>query len=177
MLCFHCSGFFSQPPLEFYLRAIASQPWSDVSVITFSRRPDTVNPTFAALEMMQRSGLLGPNVVTHKVGFPRCLLGSVLHILSYLPPKRAKMHDVARLHWFRSAFCSQVFVRSSLPEKNRAYGPQHVPDIFVRNMYSLDEMAAQRVAISCLDVHTYMALETLRACEALVLRSALIIFA
>lgn len=56
-----------QPPLQFYLRAIASQPWSDVTIITFALDPVELNPTFAALEMMQLSGLLGPNVAMHKV--------------------------------------------------------------------------------------------------------------
>jgi len=62
-----CRTFRAQPPLQFYLRAIASQPWSDVSIITYAHRPGTVNPTFSALEMIQRTGLLGPNVVMHKV--------------------------------------------------------------------------------------------------------------
>ncbi|CAM9853944.1 unnamed protein product [Scytosiphon promiscuus] len=61
-------GFLSygQPPLQFYLRAIASQPWSDVTILTYCPLPEQLNPTFAALEMMQHAGMLGPNVVTHK---------------------------------------------------------------------------------------------------------------
>ncbi|CAM9663704.1 unnamed protein product [Scytosiphon promiscuus] len=57
---------YGQPPLTFYLRAIASQPWSDVTILTFSLTPEKVNPAFTALEMMQQTGMLGPNVVTHK---------------------------------------------------------------------------------------------------------------
>lgn len=55
-----------QPPLQFYLRTIASQPWSDVTILTYTSTPDQLNPAFATLEMMQRTGVLGPNVVTHK---------------------------------------------------------------------------------------------------------------
>lgn len=65
-------ALIAQPPLQFYLRAIASQPWSDVTIITFARNPAELNPTFAALEMMNRSGLLGPNVAMHKVGPRSC---------------------------------------------------------------------------------------------------------
>ncbi|CAM9853875.1 unnamed protein product [Scytosiphon promiscuus] len=57
---------YGQPPLQYYLRAIASQQWSDVTILTFSTTPEDLNPTFAALEMMQRTGMLGPHVTTHK---------------------------------------------------------------------------------------------------------------
>ncbi|CAN0342498.1 unnamed protein product, partial [Hapterophycus canaliculatus] len=57
---------YGQPPLQFYLHAISSQPWSDVTILTFSPTKEQLNPTFAALEMMQQTGLLGPHVVTHK---------------------------------------------------------------------------------------------------------------
>ncbi|CAM9527243.1 unnamed protein product [Hapterophycus canaliculatus] len=57
---------FGQPPLEFYLRAIASRPWSDVTILTFSLEPEELNPTFAALEMLGQTGMLGPNVTAHK---------------------------------------------------------------------------------------------------------------
>lgn len=59
-----------QPPLQFYLRAIASKPWSDVTVITFAHKAAELNPTFAALEMMEHSGLLGPKVSFQKVPRP-----------------------------------------------------------------------------------------------------------
>lgn len=62
-----CTANMPQPPLQFYLWAIASQRWSDVSIITFSPNSKELNPAFAALEMMQLSGLLGPNVDVHKV--------------------------------------------------------------------------------------------------------------
>lgn len=70
-LLFAAHIYATQPPLQFYLWAIASQPWSDVSIITFSPNPKELNPTFAALETMQLSGLLGPNVDVHKVCFGR----------------------------------------------------------------------------------------------------------
>lgn len=57
----------AQPPLQYYLRVIASQPWSDVAIITFALDSEELNPTFAVLEMMQLSGALGPNVAMHKV--------------------------------------------------------------------------------------------------------------
>lgn len=56
-----------QPPLQFYLWVIGSQPWSDISIVTFAPGPVQTNPTVASLEMMQRTGMLGPNVVIHKV--------------------------------------------------------------------------------------------------------------
>lgn len=71
--------------MQFYLRAIASQPWSDVTIITFSLNPKDLNPTYAALEMMQRSGALGPNVVMHKVwlrGEQLCFLFSTVLFFS-----------------------------------------------------------------------------------------------
>ncbi|CAM9677107.1 unnamed protein product [Scytosiphon promiscuus] len=57
---------YGQPPLQFYLHVIASQPWSDVTILTSGSRPHLLNPTYVALQTLQQTGLLGPNVVLHK---------------------------------------------------------------------------------------------------------------
>lgn len=56
-----------KPPLQFFLEAIATEPWSDVSILTFADEEAHVNPTFTALQLFQRTGLLGPNVAVYKV--------------------------------------------------------------------------------------------------------------
>ncbi|CAN0065728.1 unnamed protein product, partial [Laminaria digitata] len=56
---------FGQPPLQFFLDVIASKAWSDVTILTFSNKPQFTNPTYTALRLLNGSGILGPNVVLH----------------------------------------------------------------------------------------------------------------
>lgn len=63
-----CSPVFPQPPLEFYLLAIASQKWEKITILTAASQPEQLNPSYLALETMARSGVLGENVVSFKVG-------------------------------------------------------------------------------------------------------------
>lgn len=56
-----------KPPLQFFLGAIASAQWSDVSIITSLPGKALINPTFTALELLHEAGLLGSNVTLHKV--------------------------------------------------------------------------------------------------------------
>jgi len=57
-----------KPPLQYFLEAIASKPWSDVTVVTFAKKDEWLNPAFSALNVLNRSGVLGPNVSLFKVG-------------------------------------------------------------------------------------------------------------
>ncbi|CAM9683830.1 unnamed protein product [Ascophyllum nodosum] len=51
-----------QPPLQFYLKAIKSRQWFEVSIITYASSNGLLNPTYTALEAMNQQGQLGPNV-------------------------------------------------------------------------------------------------------------------
>lgn len=53
---------FPQPPLQFYLDVIANQPWSDITVLTYAKKEDLINPTYSRLQSMSAKGLLGKNV-------------------------------------------------------------------------------------------------------------------
>lgn len=61
----------SQPPLQFYLDVIESKPWSEVSVLTYSKKDDFLNPTYTVLREMNLKGLLGSNVLFYKVSVHR----------------------------------------------------------------------------------------------------------
>lgn len=61
----------SQPPLQFYLDVIESKPWSEVSVLTYSKKDDFLNPTYTVLREMKLNGVLGSNVQFYKVSVHR----------------------------------------------------------------------------------------------------------
>ena len=63
---FYTSAFV-QPPLEYYLRVISSQPWSKVSILTSGGKYRLLNPVYVALKNMTITGQLGPNVILHHV--------------------------------------------------------------------------------------------------------------
>ena len=59
---------FPQPPLQFYTKIIANKQWDDISVLTYAKTDELINPTYTALEEMKATGILGPNVKFFKVG-------------------------------------------------------------------------------------------------------------
>ncbi|CAN0420266.1 unnamed protein product [Ectocarpus fasciculatus] len=48
-----------QPPLQFYLKVLATRPWSNISVLTNARIQRELNPTFGVLQELDKQGLLG----------------------------------------------------------------------------------------------------------------------
>ncbi|CAN0262035.1 unnamed protein product [Ascophyllum nodosum] len=53
---------YGQPPLQFYTKIIANKQWDDISVLTYAKTDELINPTYTALEEMKATGILGPNV-------------------------------------------------------------------------------------------------------------------
>lgn len=56
------SSCFLFGSLDYYLAAIGNRNWSSVTVLTHSERKEEVNPIFLLLDMLAKSGALGPNV-------------------------------------------------------------------------------------------------------------------
>ena len=63
-----------KPPLEFFLDAISSKVWSNVTILTYSKVPSALNPTYKALGLLNSAGMLGPNVDLHHVRTGGCLV-------------------------------------------------------------------------------------------------------
>lgn len=59
-----------QPPLEFFLRAMGTHKWDDVTILTSLGSPAAPNPTYSALEALNGAGVLGSNVRLFHVSEP-----------------------------------------------------------------------------------------------------------